>query len=142
MAKFRKFMYHQARMKKFIILGLAVFLVTVPNVRGQPAKPLSDQEIQRKLTGTWVSSWGSGLTTTNVIAADGSFVSTTTDLANGKTTGYRGTFLAKDGVVVGQATIGKQTVHMRLHIIRLNSHELIWSNDEAVKEPPFHKVGG
>jgi hypothetical protein len=128
-------------MKKFILLGLATFLVIVPGVRGQESIQHSDQEIQHKLTGTWVSSWGRGLTTTNVIAADGSFKSTTGGFTNGVVVGYQGTFLAKDGVVVGKAIIGKQTVNMRLHIIRLDSHELVWSNDEAVTESAFHKVG-
>lgn len=129
-------------MRKFSILGLAIFLVFTLNVRGQPFKHLSDQEIQRELTGTWVASWGKGLTTTNVIAADGSYVSQTTGFVKGGTGRYQGTFLAKDGVVVNRADFGKQTVVTRLHIIRLDSHELVWSNDAAVTLPAFHKVGG
>jgi len=129
-------------MKTFNIFGLVIFLVTIVGVRGEPFKLLSDREIQRELTGTWVSSWGRGLTTTNVIAADGSYVSYISGFTNGTTTRYQGTFLAKDGMVVGKAMFGQQTVVTHLHIIRLDSHELVWSNEAAVTLPTFHKVGG
>jgi hypothetical protein len=133
--------HYRATMNKSTILGLAILLATIAGVRGQPFKLLSDQKIQRELTGTWVSPWGHGLTTTNVIAADGSYVSQTGGFTNGSTEQYRGTFMATNGMVVGRATIGKQTVVMHLYIIRLDSHELIWSNDQGVTLPPFHKVG-
>ena len=94
-------------MSKLILLGLAIFLATLPAVRGQDAKHLSDREIQHRLTGTWYSMWGKGYTTTNIIAADGSYVSQTVGLPKGQTVKYNGTFLAKEGVVVGKAIIGK-----------------------------------
>jgi len=129
-------------MRKFNVLGLAIFLATNAVMHGQDAKHLSDREIQRKLTGTWFTTWGKGYTTTNIIAADGSFGSQTVGLPKGQTVKYNGTFLAKDGVVVGKAIIGKQTVNMRLNIIRLDSHELVWSNEAGANVSTFHKVGG
>jgi hypothetical protein len=128
-------------MRKFILFGLAIFMVTIVGVRGQAFKLLDNREIQRELTGTWVSPWGRGLTTTNIIAADGSYVSQTSGFTNGMTTRYQGTFLATNGMVVGKATNGKHTVVTRLHIVRLDSHELVWSNDAGITLPPFHKVG-
>ncbi len=129
-------------MRKLTIIGLAIFLVTIVGVRGQPFKLLSDRDIQHELTGTWVASWGRGLNTTNVIAADGSYVSLTGGFTNGRTGQYQGTFVAKNGLVIGKAKFGDQTVVMHLHIIRLDSHELVWSNDQGVTLPPFHKVEG
>ena len=105
-------------------------------------KRLNDSEIQRELTGTWVTTWGRGQTTTDVIAADGSFLSQTVGLPKGQKIQYHGTFLAKDGMVLGKAVFSNQTVIMHLHILQLNSHELVWSNDQGVTEPTFHKVGG
>ncbi len=134
--------HYRATMKKLIILGLAIFLATIAGVRGQPFKLLSDQKIQHQLTGTWVSSWGHGLNTTNIIAADGSYVSRTGGFTNGRTGQYQGTFVVTNGLVVGKAMFGKQTVIMHLYIIRLDSHELVWSNDQGVTLPPFHKIGG
>ena len=121
---------------------MAILLATVPAVRGQDAMLLNDQEIQHRLTGTWFSSWGRGLTTTNIIAADGSFVSQTVGFTNGVTEGYHGTFLATNGIVAGKAMIGSQTVNLRLHIIRLDSHELVWSNEAGTNASTFHKAGG
>lgn len=131
-------------MRKLSILGLglAFFLVISSGAYGQPFRLLSDREIQHGLTGTWVASWGHGLTTTNVIAADGSYVSQTSGYPKGTPGRYRGTFLAKDGMVVNRTTISNQPVVVHLHIIRLDSHELVWSNDAAVTLPTFHKVGG
>ena len=129
-------------MRKFTLLGLAICLATITAVRGQDTRNLSDREIQHKLTGTWVASWGPGLITTNVIAADGSFVSKIINLSNGQTMQYPGTFLVKGGMVMGKAKFPNQTVDLRLHIIRLDSHELVWSNEAGTTESTFHKVGG
>lgn len=128
-------------MSKFTVLGLAVVLATISAVRAEDTKHLSDREIQHRLTGTWYSTWGQGHTTTNIIAADGSYVSVTVGLPKGQTVKYNGTFLAKDGVVVGKAIIDTNTVNLRLHIIRLDSHELVWSNAGATAASTFHKVG-
>jgi hypothetical protein len=128
-------------MRKFTILGLALCLATITAVRGQDTRLLSDRAIQHKLTGTWYSSWGRGLTTTNIIAADGSYVSKTVGLPNGVTESYHGTFLVTNGMVVGNAIIGKETVNLRLQLIRLDSHELVWSNELEATESTFHKVG-
>ena len=54
---------------------------------------------------------------------------------------YQGTFVAKDGIVIGKAIIGDRTVNMRMHIIRLDSHDLVWSNEAGITAPQFHKVG-
>jgi hypothetical protein len=129
-------------MKKFTILGLAICLGTITVVRGQDTKHLSDKEIQHKLTGTWVSPWGRGLTTTNIIAADGSYVSKIGGLTNGLTFQYHGKFLASNGIVVNNLIFSNQTVNLRLHIIQLDSHELVWSNEAGTNVSTFHKVGG
>jgi hypothetical protein len=129
-------------MRKFTLLGLAICLATITAVRGEDAGNPGDREIQHKLIGTWVASWGPGLITTNVIAADGSYVSKISNFSNGQTTQYHGTFLAKDGMVMGKAIFPNQTVDLRLHIIRLDSHELVWSNEAGTTESTFHKVGG
>jgi hypothetical protein len=135
MAQF--FGHYRTSMKKYVILGLAILLGTVPNMRGQPAK-LSDQEIQKELTGTWVTTWGNDQTTTNIIAADGSYVS----LIKGPKGGarYTGTFQATNGMVLGKAWFGKQAITLHLHIIQLDSHELVWSNENAAAPSTFHKV--
>jgi len=122
-------------MKKFTVLGWAILLATVPAVRGQDAMLLNDQEIQHRLTGTWFSSWGRGLTTTNIIAADGSFVSQTVGFTNGVTEGYHGTFLATNGIVAGKAMIGSQTVNLRLHISDWTA--MNWSG--ATKQEPTRR---
>jgi hypothetical protein len=129
-------------MRKFTLLGLAICLATITAVRGQDTRNLSDQEIQHKLTGTWVASWGPGLITTNVIAADGSYVSKINNLSNGQTMQYPGTFLVTNGMVMGKAKFPNQTVDLRLHILQLNSHELVWSNEAGTNVSTFHKVGG
>ena len=121
---------------------MAVFLVIILGLLWQHFKRPSDRQIQRELTGTWVSSWGRGLTTTNVIAPDGSFASQVSGFANGGTIRNQGTLLATGGILVATATNDNQTVVMRWHIIRLDSHELVWSNDAGVTEPPFHKIAG
>jgi hypothetical protein len=128
-------------MRKLTLLGLAFCLATVTAVRGQDTKPLSDREIQHRLTGTWVSAWGHGLTTTNIIAADGSYVSRIGGLTNGLTFQYHGTFLATNGIVAGNMIYSNKTANLRLHIIRLDSHELVWSNEGGAKASTFHKVG-
>lgn len=102
---------------------------------------LSDQEIQRKLAGTWVTTWGEGQTTTDIIAANGDFVSETVGLPKGQKIRYEGTFLATNGMVNGQAKLNTQTVTMHLYLVRLDSHELAWSNDINGAQTTFHKVG-
>jgi hypothetical protein len=129
-------------MRKFTLLGFALCLATVTALRGQDTKPLSDREIQHRLTGTWVSPWGRGLTTTNIIAPDGSYVSKIGGLTNGLTFQYHGTFLATNGIVAGTVIFSNKTANLRLHIIRLDSHELVWSNETGAKASTFHKVGG
>jgi len=160
-------------MKKFILIGFAIFLATVPGVHAQQTNspagqsmkhaltatnvsssvpgastnaPLAykqskaDLKIQRKLAGTWVTTWETNLTVTDIIATNGNFVSQTTGFARGLVGRYQGTFLVKDGMVIGQAKFGPQTVTMHLHLIRLDNHELVWSNDTGGKVTTFHKV--
>lgn len=113
-----------------------------------PLSNISDKQIQRELTGTWFFTWPKGrhLTTTNVIKPDGSYMSKVSGFANGKTIRTEGTFIITNGVALATVTNENgTTLHtpktMKWHIIRLNSHELIWSNNGVV-EPAFHKAGG
>ncbi|HEY3763296.1 MAG TPA: hypothetical protein VGN23_16235 [Verrucomicrobiae bacterium] len=127
-------------MKHYYLLVLAILLVAISDMRGQESRSPGDKELQRKLTGTWVTAWGNNMITTNVIAADGSYVSQITG-PNGGRARYEGTFLVTNGIVYGKAIFEKQPVTMRLHIIQLDSHELIWSNDVMATPITFHKVG-
>ena len=129
-------------MKKVIIIGLAVVIVAVIALLWTRSKHPSDQQIQRELAGTWYFSWtnmGRSLTTTNVIAPDGRFVSEVSGFADGKTIRNEGTFIVRDGIVIATVTNESGPHSMQWHIIRLDSHELVWSNNGVV-EPAFHKV--
>ena len=129
-------------MKKLSIIGLAVVLVVVIALLWIHFKHPSDRQIQRELAGTWYFTWAKSprLTTTNVIAPDGSYVSQISGFQNGKTIRNEGTLIVRDGVVIATVTNESGSQTMQLHIIRLDSHELIWSYDGVI-EPAFHKVG-
>ena len=91
----------------------------------------ADLKIQRKLVGTWIAIWGQGQTTKNVIAKDGSYTSWTEGLPKGQMGGYNGTFLVKNGIVENRAKFGPETITTHLHILQLDSHELVWSNENG-----------
>ena len=128
-------------MKKLSIIGLAVVLVAVIALLWIHFKHPSDRQIQRELAGTWYFIWPKTprLTTTNVIAPDGSYVSQISGFPNGKTIRNEGTLIVRDGVVIATVTNESGPQTMQWHIVRLDSHELIWSYNGVI-EPAFHKV--
>lgn len=135
--------HHHAAMKKVIIIGLAVIIVTMIAVLWTRSRHPSDRQIQRELAGTWYFTWPKDprLTTTNVIAPDGSCVSEVSGFPDGKTIRSEGTFIVRDGTVIATVTNGGRQQTMQWHIVRLNIHELVWSNNGVI-EPAFHKAGG
>jgi hypothetical protein len=125
-------------MKRFSFIVVAV-LVAVIALLWIYFKPPSDQQIQGELAGTWVWHWGPGLTTRGIIAPDGSSKGEVSGLSNGKTVQSEGTLVVKGGTVITTQTNGGQTIVLRWHIIRLNSHELVWSNMDGATEPVLQK---
>ena len=101
---------------------------------------LSDQENQRRLVGTWVTTWGKGQTTTDIIAASGNYVSETVGLPKGQKVKYDGKFVITNGLLNGEAYFGTNTVTMHLNLVQLDDHVFAWTNFLNGTGAVFHKV--
>ena len=102
-----------------------------------------DATIQNELAGTWVRHFENGFSLTNVIAADGSYQSQLFGLPDGRIDSLKGTWIAKNGVLIDTVTEKSETNQtpgvMQWQIVHIDRHKLVLSNNQ-VTNATFDKV--